>query len=206
MRSAVAALDHLVLATPDLVATTAWLTDTTGVVASAGGAHVGKGTRNMLCSLGHTSYLEIVGPDLDQDDPPAGRPFGIDGLLRPAIVAWAIAVPDMRAALATARSQGYDPGPAAAMQRRRPDGILLSWQLTISPSPTIPFLIDWGSSPHPAPQAAAGLALVELRARHPEPDVLARKLAALGVTMGVERGAEALLVQLHGPSGTLDFD
>ena len=104
MRSAVAAIDHLVLATPDLVATTAWLTDPTGVVAWAGGAHVGKGTRNMLCPLGHTSYLEIVGPDLDQDDPPAGRPFGIDGLLRPAIVAWAIAVPDMRAALAAARS------------------------------------------------------------------------------------------------------
>ena len=206
MRSAVVALDHLVLATPDLAATTAWLTQATGVVPSAGGAHVGKGTRNMLCSLGQTSYLEIVGPDLDQDDPPAARPFGIDALLKPELVGWAIAVPDMRAALATARSRGYDPGEAAAMQRRRPDGIVLSWQLTISPSRTMPFLIDWGGSPHPAPHAASGLELVDLRACHPEPGMLAMKLAALGVTMGIEHGGEALLVQLHGPIGMLDFD
>ncbi len=206
MRSAAAALDHLVLATPDLAATTAWFTEQTGVVPSVGGAHVGKGTRNTLCSLGMTSYLEIVGPDPEQPNPSAGRPFGIDDLDEARIVNWAIAVPDMDAALAAARAVGHDPGSATPMQRQRPDGVLLSWRLTVAPSTTVPFLIDWGTSVHPAPNAAPGLELVELRARHPQPAALEAELEALGVTMGIEPGSAALIVELRGPLGSVHFD
>ena len=84
MRTATAALDHLVLATPDLQATARWLERATGVTPSPGGPHIGKGTHNVLCSLGHASYLEIVGPDPDQVAPEGGRPFGIDALTEPA--------------------------------------------------------------------------------------------------------------------------
>ena len=205
MRTSIAALDHLVLATPDIHATAAWLAERTGVTPSAGGQHVGKGTRNMLCSFGPSSYLEIVGPDPEQDDPGFPRPFGIDDLTEARMVAWAIAVPDMDTALETARTAGYDPGPAAAMQRMRPDGVLLDWKLTVNLSVTTPFLIDWGTSAHPAATAAPGLVLSELRARHPHPDALDGQLAALGVTMGVMRGPEALLVELHGPLGDASF-
>lgn len=206
MRTAAAALDHLVLATPDLEATAAWLLERTGVGASAGGQHVGRGTRNMLCSLSATSYLEIIGPDPTQGEVVGPRPFGVDDLVEPALVAWAIGVADMDASLASARSAGSDPGDATAMQRRRPDGVLLSWRLTQPRSTSLPFLIDWDASPHPAPSAAPGLVLVELRARHPRPAELSTDLAALGVTMGVERGDEALLVEIHGPLGTVTFD
>ena len=89
MRSATAALDHLVLATPDISATAAWVEERTGIRASPGGQHVGKGTRNMLCSLSTTSYLEIVGPDPEQPTPSDPRPFGIDGLREPRLMAWA---------------------------------------------------------------------------------------------------------------------
>ena len=205
MRSAAAALDHLVLATPDLAATTVWFTEQTGVVPSVGGAHVGKGTRNTLCSLGMTSYLEIVGPDPEQSDPAAGRPFGIDDLTEARIVSWAIAVPEMEAALSAARAAGYDPGSAAAMQRQQPDGELLSWTLTVAPSVTVPFLIDWGTSVHPAAHAAQGLELVELRARHLRPADLEADLEAVGVTMGIEPGLAALIVELRGPLGTVRF-
>ncbi|MCU1394320.1 MAG: hypothetical protein JWM34_2748 [Ilumatobacteraceae bacterium] len=205
MRTCIAALDHLVLATPDLHATAAWFADMTGVTPSAGGQHVGKGTRNMLCSFGHTSYLEIVGPDPEQPAPAGPRPFGIDDLTDAAMVAWAIAVPDMDAALAHAREAGYDPGPAAPMQRVRPDGVTLGWTLTTNLSVTTPFLIEWKTQQHPAASAALGLEISELRARHPHPDLLESQLDALGVTMGVMRGSEALLIELRGPLGSAWF-
>ena len=205
MRSSIAALDHLVLATPHLEATASWVAERTGIRASPGGPHVGKGTRNMLCSLSATSYLEIVGPDPEQPDPTLPRPFGIDDLAAAAIVAWAIAVPNMSAALQAARAAGYDPGEASPMQRQRPDGVLLRWTLTPVASTAVPFLIDWEDSPHPATSAAPGLEIVGLEARHPRPDQLAETLEALGVTMGVLPGLEALVVELRGPMGSIAF-
>ncbi len=205
MRSAIASLDHLVLATPELQQTSEWLSEATGVHPSPGGPHVGRGTRNVLCSLTHSSYLEVIGPDSDQPAPANPRPFGIDDLSHPAMVGWAIAVPDIDAAIASAQRLGYDPGPAATMQRKRPDGVVLDWRLTISTSVTVPFLIEWNTLLHPAKDAAPGLELVELRARHPRPIALANVLEALGINMGVERGPEALLVQLTGPRGSIWF-
>ena len=205
MRTALAALDHLVLATPDLPETAAWIRESTGVSPSAGGQHLGLGSRNMLCSLGDFSYLEIIGPDPDQDSPPGPRPFGIDDLTEPGFVGWAIAVPDVAAAVASARGASYDPGDYRAMDRRRPDGLVLSWQLTVSKSRVIPFLIDWGDSLHPARDAAPGLVLHDLRARHPDPATVNLGLEALGVRMAVDTGPEALLPSLEGPRGSLDL-
>ena len=205
MRSAIAALDHLVLATPDLHDTASWMKDATGVAASPGGPHVGKGTRNELYSLGHASYLEIVGPDAAQPAPVGPRPFGVDDLTASAMVAWAIAVSDIDAAIESARRVGYDPGPAAEMQRQRPDGVVLSWRLTVSQSPSVPFLIEWHTPLHPAIDAAPGVELVELRARHPQPNMLSNILLAWGISMGIERGREALLVEMTGPLGSVWF-
>lgn len=205
MQSAASALDHLVLATPDLIATATWLERATGVVPTLGGRHVGYGTRNMLCSLGPTSYLEIIGPDPEQGPPSRPRLFGIDDLGGPAIAAWAIAVKNIEAAVAAARSAGHDPGEPRAMQRERPDGRQLSWKLTASGSATIPFLIDWADSPHPASDAAPGLVLDDLRARHPDPGQLTLTLETLGVTMAIESGPEELLASLRGPRGSLDL-
>ena len=206
MRLAVAALDHLVLATADLDETAAWVADRTGIVPSPGGRHVGRGTRNMLCSLGATRYLEIIGPDPEQNDVDGPRPFGIDALDDARMVSWAVSVIDIDAAVESSREQGFDPGEVFAMQRQRPDGVLLSWRLTVSDSITTPFLIDWLDSPHPAPDAAPGLELAELRARHPDPSSLSLRLEALGLVMGVAYGPEALLVELRGPAGAIVFD
>lgn len=205
VRSCIAALDHLVLATPDLAATSAWFAEQTGITPSPGGQHVGRGTRNMLCSFGSTSYLEIVGPDPEQPAPSGRRQFHIDELTEATMVAWAIAVPNMEVALEAARRAGYDPGPAQPMQRQRPDGVVLSWTLTVAPSTAVPFLIDWDDSPHPATSAAQGLEIMDLEARHPRPAELTTTLEAVGITMGVLSGPEALVVELRGPLGSISF-
>jgi hypothetical protein len=44
------------------------------------------------------------------------RPFGVDGLSRCRLAGWALACDDIDAAVAQARSRGYDPGEVADRQ------------------------------------------------------------------------------------------
>ena len=84
-------IDHLVYATPDLAAAVADIEERFGVAPTPGGAHVGLGTFNALLGLGGRTYLEIVGPDPAQPEPVNPRPFGIDDLTEPSLVAWCAA-------------------------------------------------------------------------------------------------------------------
>jgi hypothetical protein len=202
-------IDHLVLATPDLDATVAELAGR-GLATSPGGAHDGLGTRNALADLGGGAYLEVVGPDPAQPAPAQPRPFGVDGLPGPRLVAWAVRVADLDAAVATARSRGYDPGAARDMARLRGDGVRLAWRLTPMPAtvPTVaPFVIAWGDTEHPSRTAAAGARLESFTAVHPDPAAVRQQLAALDVTdLAVEQGpAPALHAVIATPTGSVEL-
>lgn len=202
-------LDHLVLATPDLAATVADFARRTGVAPAPGGVHVGLGTRNYLVGLGGRSYLEIIGPDAEQPEPTGPRPFEADRLSGPRTVTWAISPPDLDATHAAARSRGYDPGPVHPMSRRTPDGTLLSWRLTDSGTAhcggLVPFLIDWGSSPHPAASGLPVTPLLKLAATAPEPGEVHALLSALGIELAVARGPFGLTFTVGTPSGPVTF-
>lgn len=202
-------IDHLVLATPDLDATVAALAGR-GLVTSPGGAHDGVGTRNALADLGAGSYLEVIGPDAGQPAPAQPRPFGVDGLTAPRLAAWAVRVADLDAAVATARSRGYDPGAARDMARLRGDGVRLAWRLTPPPGTVpevVPFVIAWGDTEHPSRSAARGARLQSFTATHPDPAGVRTRLAALDVTdLPVGRGpAPALRALVETPSGTVEL-
>ncbi|GAA0940862.1 VOC family protein [Pseudonocardia zijingensis] len=203
------ALDHLVLATPDLDATVADLAGR-GLVTSPGGAHDGLGTRNALADLGDGAYLEVIGPDPQQPEPTQPRPFGIDGLRAPRLVAWAVRVADIDAAVAAARSHGVDPGAARDMARLRGDGVRLEWRLTPPPGTVpevVPFLIAWGATEHPSRSAARGARLEEFTAAHPDPAGTRRRLAAVGAPdVTVAPGpAPALRALVATPTGTVEL-
>jgi hypothetical protein len=202
-------IDHLVYATPDLDATVADLARQ-GLVVSPGGAHDGLGTRNALADLGGGAYLEVIGPDPDQPDPAEPRPFGVDGLTAPRLVAWAVRVMDLDAAVATARSRGHDPGAARDMARLRGDGVRLAWRLTPPPAtvPAVePFLIAWGDTEHPSRTAARGARLESFTAAHPDPATVRARLMALGVTdLTVEQGpTPTLRAMIATPSGAAEL-
>lgn len=203
-------LDHLVLATPDLAATVADFTRRTGVAPAPGGAHVGFGTRNYLVSLGGTGYLEIIGPDPEQPEPRGPRPFEVDTLTEARTVTWAISPPDLDAAVAAARSRGYDPGTVRPMSRRRPDGTLLEWRLTDGetqhPSGLVPFLIDWGTTTHPSASGLPLTPLLELSATAPDPDEIRALLAALDTELTVTEGPVGLSFTVDTPLGPVRFD
>ncbi|TQM46041.1 VOC family protein [Pseudonocardia cypriaca] len=202
-------IDHLVYATPDLDATVADLARQ-GLTLSPGGAHDGRGTRNALADLGGGAYLEVIGPDQDQPEPAAPRPFGVDGLREPRLVAWAVRVTDLDAAVAGARSQGYDPGDAQYMARLRGDGVRLAWRLTPMPATgpaVVPFLIAWGDTEHPSLSAAHGARLASFTAFHPDPPAVREHLVAVGVTdVPVERApAPALRAVIETPAGPVEL-
>jgi hypothetical protein len=190
------AVDHLVYATPDLE-----VVHRMGFALEPGGQHVGRGTRNHLAGLGGGAYLEVIGPDPAQPEPAEPRPFGIDELTGPRLVAWAVRVGDITEVVERARAQGHDPGPVMAMSRRRPDGLLLQWRLTPPEPGLLPFLIDWGATPHPSESVGQGAELVSLTGFHPDPESVREGLAALGAELDVEAGGIALVAVLRTPAG-----
>ena len=197
-------IDHLVYATPELAPTVRDLGSRLGIELTPGGRHVGLGSMNFLAVLGSGAYLEVLGPD--PDAPAHNPPFGLAGLTEPRLATWAVRVPDLAGAVKRARAAGYDPGEIRSMSRRREDGVLLEWRLAYPESDTgdgvVPFLIDWGDSPHPSAGAASGVELLSFTAEHPRPDLITAKLAALGVSLAVTEGPRpALRAVLRSPAG-----
>jgi hypothetical protein len=199
-------LDHLVYATPDLDAAVDRVESLLGIRARPGGRHPGIGTRNALVSFGGERYLEIVGPDPEQPEPPAGRWFRIDELEEPRLVTWCARSGELEQVVRRAASAGVSLGAVGAGGRRRPDGSDLRWRVS---DPTaereggvVPFFIDWLDSPHPGVGPGDGCALVELRARHPEAPRIARAMEVLGLGLTVEEGPRpALEATVRTPGG-----
>jgi hypothetical protein len=199
-------IDHVVYGVDDLDAGVEELAERLGVRPAAGGRHVGRGTHNALLGLGGAVYLEVIARDPGQPASAGPVPFGLDRVHLPRLVGWAARTSAIGERVARARAQGYDPGPVHDMSRRRPDGFLLEWRLSRdAPDPArlvVPFLIDWGTSPHPSDSVPQGVRLVELRAEHPDPAAVRAQLAALDVPLPVDEGpAPALVAALDTPRG-----
>jgi hypothetical protein len=70
----------------------------------------------------------------------------------------------------------------------------------------VPFLIDWGTGPHPAATVPRGVLLAGLRAEHPEPGRVRRLLGAVGIGLPVEQGSSpALVATLATPLGQIEI-
>jgi len=190
-------VDHLVYATPELEQGIREIESLLGVRASPGGQHPGRGTRNALVALGPSSYLEIIGPDLEQQPPAGDRWFGVDAIDGPTLVTWAAKTDDVERAHRDAAANGIALGPVRTGSRRRFDGALLSWRLTEPASDmsdgVVPFFIDWGDSPHPASTASRGAALVALVAEHPNDESIRRTFRALGLDIPITHGSRPRL-------------
>jgi hypothetical protein len=202
-------LDHLVYAVPNLDAAIDELQERTGVRPERGGSHPGRGTQNALLGLGVVMYLEIIGPDAAQPGP-AEPWLGIDESMSPRLATWAAKSPDIDAQVAHAKAAGYDPGPVVAGNRRRPDGSMLEWRLTVRPEPAgsglVPFLIDWGLSDHPSKAAPRGCRLTSLSAVHPRAASVSATLGALRVSLTVVEGhPPALIAVLDTPRGSVEL-
>lgn len=203
-------VDHLVYATPDLASGTARVARLLGVEPAAGGQHPGRGTRNALVRLGARTYLEIVGPDSGQPAPHQRRWFNVDSLRRPRLVTWAASAAAIEELADRAKHAGVALGPVGTGRRTRADGVELAWRFTdpatVVCDGIVPFLIDWGTSPHPAVTAPDGGELVALRAEHPDPSSVEHCLRVLGLDMDVARSqAPALVATIRTRRGDVEL-
>ena len=205
-----ARVDHLVWATPDLDEGIREIERLTGVRASPGGKHPSWATHNALLSFGAGKYLELLAPDPSVPPPSKKRPFGLDHLSSSGLVTWAAHEADLEGRLARLAAAGIELGEILSGGRVRADGVALQWRLT-SPRAmleegVVPFLIDWGTSPHPSTTAASGLSLVDLVIEHPEPDHLRQLLDRFGVDLPIRRAPHtALVATLDSPQGSVEL-
>jgi hypothetical protein len=174
-------LDHLIVAGPDLAALVMALRQHTGVAAAPGGRHLGHGTHNALAGLGEGRYLELLAPDPDQ----AGGTFAaaLAGYRAPTLHTWCARAGEAAAVAERVRAAGCVPR-RLAMQRRRPDGSVLAWELVFVDghpfADLVPFFIDWLGTPHPSASLAGGLRVRALTLAHPDADGLVGLLRRLG--------------------------
>lgn len=208
---ALARVDHLVFAAPDLDSGIARIEELLGVRAVFSGAHPGRGTRNALLALGPTTYLEVIAPDPEQPDPMGPRSFGLDTLTAPRLAGWAARDPDLEDLVNRATRAGVRLAPVSPGSRIRPDGVRLAWTTTGFDLPVaedvLPFFIAWSpDSPHPATTAPPCCRLVALRIEHPDPLRIRGLLEPLGFTIEVGAGpAPALIATIETDRGLIEL-
>lgn len=150
-------IDHLVVAAPTLDAGVAWLEAELGVlIPRIGGEHDGKGTHNVLVSLGPSSYLEIIALNGKARHPPGWS--WLDSVDCPRLETWLVRTNDIEAALAAAPLK---PGDVYSMSRGD-----LTWRITFTPDGklaydgALPPFIQWHSdNPHPVTSKLPDLGL-----------------------------------------------
>jgi hypothetical protein len=202
-------LDHILLGSPDLQAGIEFVAQSTGVRATFGGVHPGRGTQNALLSLGERRYLEIIAPDPAQPGVKNPIASNLHSLPEPRLVGWA-AHPGSVAAYAEklrAAGIGFD-GPRPG-SRKRPDGQVLKWQivsLADTVSGLLPFFIEWSQdSVHPSVDAPKGCMLLSFVVETPEPERLGAMLIALNLGFPAKKAERARLhAVISGPKGNLD--
>lgn len=176
------AIDHILYGTPDLALGMDRIERLLGTRPVPGGRHPRYGTRNALVAIGRSCYLEVIAPDPDLPVPKRGVLFELPGLSEPRVVSWVLRHGRIDEVAAAAGL-----GPVAAGRRERDDGTVVSWRLSDPYADrlggVIPFLIDWGDTPHPAGGAPPAGSLVGLRLEHPAPDRVRLLLHTLGLDL-----------------------
>ncbi len=206
-------LDHLVYAVPSLAEAVEHFDRALGVRPSLGGRHEAFGSHNAILPMQGESYVELIALDPENPEPPQAPPFGLAELREARLVTWAVRSVDIDASAEKAKAAGYDPGLIVPVSRLAPDGTRLEWKLSLRPRPTgdglVPFVIDWGSTPHPSNDGGSDdqrCQLQSFQAVHPEPEPVRHDLRALGAQLEVGMGTQpGLRAVLEGPGGTLEL-
>jgi catechol 2,3-dioxygenase-like lactoylglutathione lyase family enzyme len=203
-----AVLDHILLGCSDLDAGIAFVEQRTGIRATFGGVHPGRGTRNALLSLGERHYLEIIAPDPAQADATEPISLQLRKLTAPHLVGWAAHPGDLDAFAAKLKAAGEAfEGPRAG-SRKRPDGRTLHWKtLTLADDRQglLPFFIEWSAdSLHPSADAPQGCRPLRFELATPDPEGLKNIAALLSLDAPITKGEKPQLrATIVGPKGEL---
>lgn len=188
------AIDHLVLAGPDLPALQHSFAATSGAHAAPGGEHPAWGTHNALVGLGECQYLELIAPNPGKTGPWA-RQFA--AFTKPTLAGWCVRSSDLPEVGAQAEALGAETRLMNG-SRTTPTGETLSWQLLFLShselNPVLPFFINWGATTHPAQELRAAGALREFSIGHSNAQLARQFFTALNIgNVAVHSTAEPTL-------------
>ena len=199
-------LDHILLGCTLLTSGIELVAKRTGVRATFGGSHPGRGTQNALLSLGERHYLEIIAHDPLQSDAPDH--YGVAKLIEPRLVGWAAHPGDLNSLATRLRDadiafNGPNPG-----SRIRPDGRVLQWNtlnLKDDHAGLLPFFIEWSAdSVHPSADSPSGCGIVRFEIATPEPEPLSKTAEIMGLDVKILKAKYAQLrATIAGPKGEL---
>lgn len=191
-------IDHLVFACANLERGMDEIEQLLGIRPVPGGRHPDFGTHNALLSLGPETYLEVIARDPDStiSVPSALAELRDDQNSR--LKTWVLRTEDIDQLAGIANAAGINIGPVQSGSRDAPDGSKISWQLTdhnaMPMGGAIPFLINWGDTPHPASVVPSGGEIVNLMIEHPEANRVRDMLVVLGMDLEVTQAAEFKLI------------
>src|SRR5579871_747902 len=140
-------IDHVMIGVRDLDAATRTFADLLGLVATGGGDHPGRGTRNRIIVL-DSCYLELIAL---QDGAPPDHWLARFLQRGEGLVRVALAVQNMAATVAALKEGGAPLYGPLAGQLVSPDGASRGWQTAFSDAQQfehwqLPFLIEHDSS------------------------------------------------------------
>jgi hypothetical protein len=204
-------LDHVLLGCSDLDRGIDFVEQHTGVRASFGGVHPGRGTRNALLSLGERRYLEVIAPDPKQDriEQFAQKQVAqLKQLSSPRLISWAAHPGDLEKFSAHLREAGISFDGPRSGSRQRPDGKPLQWKtlnLKDDRDGLLPFLIEWrANSLHPSADAPKGCKITHFGAVTPSTEELTKIVNLLQLDLSISSGDNpALQASITGQKGEL---
>ena len=201
-------LDHIVYCTPDLNLGIKLIEDLTGVQPVIGGRQLTKGTHNAILSIGPLCYLEILAPDPANQDISPPRWMGIDLLEGPCISRWSIRTSQLTSQFEEFRKIIPYIGVIEEGSRKLNNGSILKWSLTdpgVQPGiSTIPFLIDWKNSPHPASKLEMKCQITEVTLHQKEDYLPESILDELDIRVKqTHRDFPFISIQLDTPNGVV---
>ena len=175
-------LDHFVIGAVNLPAGVDYVNRLLGVTMPYGGEHEKMGTHNHLMKLGDALFLEVIAVNPDAPELNRKRWYGLDNpevikriTREPGLLTWVINTADIHSLLAC---NAYNFGMPALISRDH-----LSWYFglpddgDVFESGTLPYIMQWNSSDHPAVNMAhLNCKFRSLDLYHPNRDWLAHIL------------------------------
>jgi hypothetical protein len=201
-------LDHVILGCNNLDRGIRFVEERTGVRATVGGVHPGRGTWNALLSLGGRSYLEILAPDPKQSELTWFRT--LPTISEPRLIGWVVKTADIDARAKRLAEAGFALVGPKESSRQRPDGRVLKWRkldLLEDRGGLLPAFIQWAEgSLHPSEDAPPGCRLTRLDAGSPNLDDLRETYRPFGVDIDVRQGDEPeLRARIESAKGISEF-
>jgi hypothetical protein len=200
-------VDHIMVAVDSLERGIELLRVTTGITATFGGVHPGRGTQNALISLGPRSYLELIAPNpADERGPETVEMYAGFRSLTPA--GWAARADDADAISTVFATRGLPVGGATPGSRVTTAGDTIRWK-TLAPWPeevdwsVLPFFIEWvPPTLHPATTTPTGCTLAGILVRAPTADTIRTLLRTADLMVDVEKAeTSGLRFELDCPTG-----